>query len=282
MKVLLQRSIAALTAVVLSAALVGCGGSSGGTGGSGDSTEQVVLTIGATPVPHGEILKTVQEELAKENITLNIIEFTDYIQPNLALDSGELDANFFQHMPYLNNFNENSNTNLNSAVAVHFEPLGLFAGRTKSLADLPDGGTIAVPSDTTNAARALLLLEAVGLITMPPNSGLDVTPRDIVENPKNLNFHEIEAALVPSVLVDVDFGVVNGNYALSAGLDRADIVAAEDIASTAAQTFANIIAVRVGDESRPEIQALVKAVTSPAVKDFINTEYPDVVIPVFE
>ncbi|MCL2699054.1 MAG: MetQ/NlpA family ABC transporter substrate-binding protein [Defluviitaleaceae bacterium] len=240
-----------------------------------------VLRIGATPVPHAEILEIVKEELAKQDIILEIVEYTDYVQPNLALDSGDLDANFFQHMPYLNNFNEMNGTDIVPAVAVHFEPLGLYPGRMSSLSDITDGATIAVPNDTTNGARALLMLEAAGLITMPPDSGLFVTPRDIVSNPKNLSFHEIEAALIPSILPDVDMGVINGNFAIGAGLQPEDMLASEGAGSAAADRFANVVAVNAGDENRPEILKLVEAVTSQAVRDFVEEKYRGAVVPVF-
>ena len=263
-------------AVILALAIVlFCACGSGGNSGSD------VLRVGATPVPHAEILEIVKEELAKENITLEIIEYTDYVQPNIALESGELAANFFQHMPYLEVFNSENNTRIVSAAAVHFEPLGLYPGRTASLSGLPDGAVIAVPNDVTNEARALLLLEAEGLITLPPDSGLTVTPRDIVSNPQNFSFQEIEAALIPGILPDVDIGVINGNYALGSGLSPQDMLASEGAASAAAETFANIIAIREGDEARPEIRKLVEAVTSDPIREFINAKYQGAVVPVF-
>lgn len=245
------------------------------------SARETVLTVGATPVPHAEILEIVKNELASEGITLKIIEYTDYVQPNLALDMGDLDANFFQHLPYLGDFNRENGTKLVSAVDVHFEPLGLYGGKTKSLSEIPDGASIAVPNDTTNEARALLLVESLGLIELPPDSGLSITPRDIVSNPKNLEFKEIEAAQIPNFLADVDFGVINGNYALSAGLGSSDMLASEDASSTAAITYANAVAIREGDKQRPEIQALVKAITSQAVADFIVEKYEGAVVPMF-
>ena len=233
----------------------------------------VTLKVGATPVPHAEILKVAQAELLKQNINLEIVEYTDYVQPNLALDSKELDANFFQHLPYLLDFNAKNGTKLASLAAVHFEPLGLYPGRSKSLADLKDGATIAVPNDTTNEARALLLLQAQGLIELPADAGLEVTPKDITANPKNLKFTEVEAAQIARALPDVDAGVVNGNYAIEAGLTMADALAAEAADSIAAQTFGNILTIREGDESRPELVALADALKSQAVKDFIASQY---------
>ena len=238
----------------------------------------VTLKVGATPVPHAEILKIAQAELLKQNINLEIVEYTDYVQPNLALDSKELDANFFQHLPYLLDFNVKNGTKLISLTAVHFEPLGLYPGRTKSLADLKDGATIAVPNDTTNEARALLLLQAQGLIELPADAGLEVTPKDITANPKNLKFTEVEAAQIARALPDVDAGVVNGNYAIEAGLTMSDALAAEAADSIAAQTFGNILTIREGDEARPELVALAEALKSQAVKDFIASQYAGSVV----
>ena len=238
----------------------------------------VTLKVGATPVPHAEILKVAQAELLKQNINLEIVEYTDYVQPNLALDSKELDANFFQHLPYLLDFNAKNGTKLASLAAVHFEPLGLYPGRSKSMADLKDGATIAVPNDTTNEARALLLLQAQGLIELPADAGLEVTPKDITANPKNLKFTEVEAAQIARALPDVDAGVVNGNYAIEAGLTMADALAAEAADSIAAQTFGNILTIREGDESRPELVALADALKSQAVKDFIASQYAGSVV----
>ena len=251
-------------------------------GSSASSTvDSVTLKVGATSVPHAEILAAIKDELAKENITLDVIEYTDYQQLNPALVSGEIDANYFQHTPFLENFNKENDATLVSAVAVHFEPLGVYGGKTKTLADIKDGASVAVPNDTTNEARALFLLEAQGLIKLPEGSDLTVTPKDIAENPKNLKFTEIDAAQVARSLPDVDIGVINGNYALEAGLKSTDALAYEDAGSLAAQTYANIVVVREGDEDRPEIQALVKAITSDKVKDFIETTYEGSVVPVF-
>lgn len=238
----------------------------------------VTLKVGATPVPHAEILKVAQAELSKQNINLEIVEYTDYVQPNLALDSKELDANFFQHLPYLLDFNAKNGTKLASLAAVHFEPLGLYPGRSKSLADLKDGATIAVPNDTTNEARALLLLQAQGLIELPADAGLEVTPKDITANPKNLKFTEVEAAQIARALPDVDAGVVNGNYAIEAGLTMSDALAAEAADSIAAQTFGNIMTIREGDEARPELVALADALKSQAVQDFIASQYAGSVV----
>ncbi len=251
-------------------------------GGNGDSeqgdTDAVVLKIGASTVPHAEILEFVKPMLAEEGIDLQITEYTDYVIPNTAVDSHELDANYFQHLPYLISFNESNGTNLVPAVAVHYEPMGLFPGKTATIEELADG---AVPNDPTNEARALLLLEQEGLIKIKDGAGLEATPNDIVDNPMNIKFFEAEAAAVARAVQDVDFAIINGNYALEAGFKVFDALAVESAESEAAQTFANIVAVYEGDEERPEIQALVNALTSAETKAFIEENYQGAVVPVF-
>ena len=242
----------------------------------------IVIKIGATPLPHAEILKIAKELLEAQGYDLQIVEFTDYVQPNLALDSGDLDANFFQHKPYLDQFNTERGTDLISVANVHFEPLGIYAGKTASLDAIPDKAQVAVPNDATNEARALLLLEAQGLIKLKAGADLNATAKDIVENPKNLQIVEIAAEQLARSLQDVDIAVINGNYAIQAGLNAAtDALAKEDPASIAATTFANIIVVKNGNENDPAIQALIKAVTSPEVKTYIETTYQGAVVPVF-
>jgi D-methionine transport system substrate-binding protein len=248
------------------------------------SAAPVTIRVGASPVPHAAILKSVVPALAAQGIELQIVEFTDYVQPNLALQGKDLDANYFQHLPYLRDFNAQRGTTIVPAPGgnVHFEPLGIYPGRTKSLAKLKSGAAIAVPSDTTNEARALLLLEAAGIIKVNHSVGLKATARDIVDNPKKVKIKELEAAQVARALPDVDFGVINGNYALDAGLNAAkDALLAEDKDSLAAKTYANFIAIRRGDESRPELQALVKALTSAETRKFINETYKGAVVPAF-
>jgi len=242
----------------------------------------VTIKVGATPVPHAAILKSLVPTLAAQGIELKVVEFTDYVQPNLALQNKELDANFFQHVPYLNDFNAQHGTTIVSAAKVHFEPLGIYPGKTKSLAALKSGATIAVPNDTTNEARALLLLEASGVIQVNHSVGLKATTKDIADNPKKIKVKELEAAQIARSLPDVDIAVINGNYALDAGLSAAkDALLAEDKDSLAAKTYANILAVRKGDEARPEIKALVKALTSPETKKFILDTYKGAVLPAF-
>lgn len=244
-------------------------------------TELVKITVGASVTPHAEILANLKEDMAAEGFDLTIIEYTDYVKPNLDTEAGDTDANFFQHLPYLLEFNASQNTDLVSVVAVHFEPLGIYAGKTASIADLAEGATIAVPNDTTNEARALQLLAANGLITLPVGSGLDVTPLDIIDNPLKLQFVELEAAAVPRQLDEVDLGVINGNNALAAGLDPTTVLAKEDPNSTAATTYANILVVKAGNENNPGILALIELLNSDKTREFINTNYPGAVIPVF-
>jgi ABC-type metal ion transport system, periplasmic component/surface antigen len=279
----MKKRIALILVLALTMlALAACGG--GGDAkdakdeGKADTT---VLKIGATSSPHAEILEFVKPMLAKEGIDLQITEYTDYVIPNTAVESHELDANYFQHMPYLEDFNKKNGTHLVSAVAVHYEPMGVFAGKTATLDAMKDGATIAVPNDPTNEARALQLLQQAGLIKLKDGAGLQATPNDIVDNPKNIKFFEAEAAAVARSLQDVDYAVINGNYALEAGLKVSDALVVESKDSEAAQTFANIVAVYDGDQNKPAIQALAKALTSAETKKFIEDKYDGAVVPVF-
>jgi D-methionine transport system substrate-binding protein len=276
---IMKKKIALILVLALTVfALAACGGTDTKDEGA---TDMKVLKIGASTVPHAEILEFVKPMLAEEGIDLQITEYTDYVIPNTAVESHELDANYFQHVPYMDSFNEENGTHLVSAIAVHYEPMGLFAGKTAALADLADGATIAVPNDPTNEARALLLLQQEGLIKVKDGVGLNATPNDIVDNPKNIKFFEAEAAAVARSLQDVDFAIVNGNYALEAGLKVTDALAVENKDSEAAQTFANIVSVYDGDQEKPEIQALAKALTSEETRKFIEDTYQGAVVPVF-
>lgn len=272
MKKLSKLFSIALLGTTLLASLVGCGNKAA-------STETTTLTIGASPAPHAEILEFVKPLLAEKGIELKIEEFTDYVLPNTALDAGELDANFFQHTPYLDDFNEKNGTKIVSAGAIHFEPLGVYPGKTASLDAIPDGASIAVPNDVTNEARALGLLESLDIITLEKGAGLAATIKDIKENPHNIQFVEIEAAQVPRTLPDVDFGVANGNYALEAQIE-ATVLASEDKTSEGAQTFANILAVQEGKENDPAIKALLEVLQSEKTTKFINEKYNGLVVPI--
>ncbi len=245
-------------------------------------TENTVIKVGATPKPHAEILEQLKKPLEAEGYTLEIIEYTDYVQPNVSLTSGDLDANFFQHQPYLDQYNDENQTSLVSVATIHYEPVGIYPGKTKTLDTLADGAQIAVPNDATNEARALLLLEDLGLITLTDDIGLKATINNIVDNPKNLKILEIEAAQLARSLQDVDMAVINGNYAIDAGLNvSTDAIAVEDKNSTAAETFGNIIAVKKGNEDTEKVQALLKAFNSNETRNFIETTYEGAVIPKF-
>ena len=261
----MKKTLAALLALCLSACAA--------------PQEDTTLVVGASPAPHAEILEFVKPMLAEQGIDLQIEEFTDYVLPNQALESGDLDANYFQHLPYLLNYNESTGATLVSAGSIHFEPLGIYAGKSQDLSSIPDGAVIAVPNDATNEARALQLLAAQGLITLPEGAGLNVTARDVVDNPHNIEFLEIAAEQVPRTLQDVDFAVANGNYAVEAGiLDK--VLVTEDASSEGAQTYPNVIAVREGDEDREDIQALVAALKSEETRAFIEETYGASVVPV--
>lgn len=245
------------------------------------SSDDNVIRVGASPTPHAEILEAVSDVLAEDGYTLEVVEYNDYVLPNTALENDELDANYFQHITYMNDFNEENGTHLVDAVGVHFEPFGLYAGKTPSIDALTDGATIAVPNDTTNEARALLLLEQEGLIKLNEGAGLTATVLDIAENPKNLVIQEVEAAQLPRVLPDVDMAAINGNYALEAGLSVADALATESSESDAAEAYVNVIAVKEGNELSDKIQALVKAITSEDVRNYIEQNYNGAVVPLF-
>jgi D-methionine transport system substrate-binding protein len=259
-----------LTAVLILSLLAGCS----------QSVDDKKIVVGASPTPHAKILEAAKEILAEKGYELEIKEFTDYVQPNLTLDSGDLDANYFQHRPYLDDFNKKHKTKLVSIAAIHYEPFGIYPGKTKSLADLSDGAQIAVPNDTTNEARALLLLEAQGLIKVDPDAGLDATAKDITENPKNIKIMELEAAQLARSLPDVDMAVINGNYALQADLNAAEDALALEEENSPMETFANIIAVREGEEDSEKLKALVEALKSDKVKDYMEKEFKGAVVPV--
>lgn len=248
------------------------------------SGELEKIVVGASSTPHAEILEAVSGELEALGYELDIKIFDDYVMPNLALADGEIDANYFQHEPYLLNFNAENGTDLVSAAAIHYEPMGIYGGSKISLDELAEGDIIAVPNDGTNEARALLLLQDQGLITL--KEGIDASTEtatilDIAENPQNLEIVEMEAKNIPHSLPDVAFAVINGNYALQAGLTGNDALASESADSDAAQTYANILAVRAGEEDSAKTQALVTALTSENCRQFIEETYSDAVVPIF-
>ena len=257
------------------------GNTAGNTADSGDTADSKVITVGATPAPHAEILEVAKEVLAEEGYTLDIVEFDDYIMPNDAVEEGELDANYFQHITYMNQFNADNGYHLVSVGSIHYEPFGIYAGKTASLEELADGAQIAIPNDATNGGRALLLLEQEGLITLKEGAGITATVNDIVDNPKNLEIVELEARLLPDSLKDVDLAVINGNYAIDAGLKIADALAIESAEGEAATAYANVLTVKEGNEESEGVQALLAALESDEVKAFIEETYDGAVVPLF-
>ena len=245
-------------------------------------TDPGTIGVGASVTPHAEILEQVRDLLKEKGFELEIVEFTDYIMPNTTLEDGDLDANFFQHKPYMDDFNANNGTHLVAVAAIHYEPFGIYPGNTASIEALADGATIAIPNDGTNEARALLLLEAQGLIKLKEDAGMTATKIDIEENPKNLEIMEIEAAQLTRSLADVDLAVINGNYAIQGGLSVGkDAIAAEDKDSLAAETYANIVAVKEGNEDTEKTKALIEVLQSDVVRDYIEATYDGAVIPKF-
>lgn len=245
------------------------------TEASGDA---VVVKVAASPTPHAEILYAVKDLLKEQGVDLQVTEYGDYVIPNTAVEEGEMDANYFQHVPYLDQFNAENGTHLVSVAGVHIEPMGIYAGKSASLEEIPDGAVIAVPNDVTNEARALLLLQAQGLITLKDPEDLNSTPNDIVENPKNIEFKEVEAAMIPNIKDEVDFACINSNYALQAGLNPvSDSLAIEASDSP----YVNILAVKEGNEDAPGIKELVEALHSDECRKFIEDTFEGAVVPAF-
>jgi len=272
----MKKWISILLISLLALTVVGCSKETSQSKTSDETTE--VIRIGVTPEPHGKIVESIKDDLEKEGIKIEIVEFTDYVTPNLALADGDLDANFFQHEPYLNDFIKEKNVDLVSIGSIHIEPMGLYSSKYKSIDQIEDGAEIAIPSDATNGGRALLLLEKTGLIKLDDKAGILATEKDIVDNPKNLKFTPLEAAQLPRVLQDVDGAVINGNYALESGLiPTKDAIFLEDKSSP----YANIVVVRKGEEHQEKFKKLMKALQSDEVKQFIEENYEGGVIPAF-
>ena len=277
----MKKILTLILALTMAVGLCACGG---GEEAPAEDTaaETVTLKVAASPTPHAEILAQVVDVLAEQGIELVVTEYGDYVVPNTAVEEGAEDANFFQHAPYLESFNAENGTHLVSVAPIHYEPMGIYAGMTASLEELADGAVIAVPNDVTNEARALQLLAAQGLIEIDPAAGLNATPNDITSNPKNLQFKEMEAAMLPQIVGEVDLAIINSNFALQGGLNPAeDSLASEDAASEAAQTFANIIVVKEGNEENAAVLALIEALQSDAVREFIETTYAGSVVAMF-
>lgn len=297
-----KKLISGLLAIAFTLSLAGCGAATSSAAGSqaasgesaaftGDGFDPDIdyaalagttVRVGASPAPHAEILQVAKEILAQADITLDIVEFTDYIQPNTATEGGDIDANYFQHQDYLNTFNAENGTHLVSVAQIHYEPLGIYPGKMASFEELADGAQILVPNDTSNEARALQLLAAQGLIELAPDAGLTATKQDITANPKNLEIVEMEAAQLPRSLASADMAVINGNYATQAGFSSAnDALATESADSDAAQLYPNVLVVEEGRENDPAILAVAAALQSDAVRDFINETYGGAVVPLF-
>ncbi len=252
------------------------------TAPTAEPKEIKTITVGASSTPHAEILEQIKPILKEGGYELKIVVYQDYVQPNVALDNGDLDANYFQHQPYLDQYNEENGTELISVGSIHYEPFGIYPGKIASIDELKSGSLIAVPNDATNEARALLLLEAQGIITLKEGIGLNATKNDIAGNPKNIEIVELEAAQIARSLPDVELAVINGNYAIEAGLNVAeDAIAVEDKESVAAQTYGNIVAVKSGNEGREDIKALITALQSDVVKQYIDATYQGAVVPIF-
>lgn len=272
--------LAALAATTLAAC--GNASSSFSSSAASDSAQSQTLTVAASPSPHAEILNNfAAPKLKEQGIDLQTKEYTDYIIPNQVTSSGEVDANYFQHINYLNNYNEENGTDLVGVAAIHYEPFGIYAGKSSDLANIADGAQIAVPNDPTNEGRALLLLQQENLITLKDPDNLEATPVDIAENPHNLQFVEVEAAAVPRQLQDVDFAVINGNYAIEAGFHVKDAVAVESKEGKAVEQYANYIVTTPEKKDDNRIDALVSVLTSDDFKQYLSDTYGQDVLPAF-
>lgn len=269
--------IGAAAGLAACALIAGCGGDKK-EAAPAKADGPVTIKVGVSPVPHAEILNSVKDKLAKEGVNVEVVEFTDYVQPNLALSDKSLDANYFQHKPYLEQFCKDRGLKLTSVGTVHLEPMGVYSKKVKDLKELSDGAHIAIPNDPTNGGRALLVLQKAGLIKLKEGAPITATPQDIAENPKNLVFSELEAPQLPRSLDDADVAVINCNFAMEAGLNPVkDAIFTEGSDSP----YANVVAVREGDENRPEIKKLMQALQSKEVKDFIDKKYNGAVTAAF-
>ena len=285
----MKKIFTLLLALTLLTSLVACNNSTGNTNKNDAETNTETNTetqteddnkiiIGVSPVPHAEITEALKDEFAKEGLDVEVKVFDDYVQPNLALDQGDIDANYFQHIPYLINFAKERGLNLENLGSVHIEPMGLYSDKIKSLDELKDGDEVLIPSDPSNGRRALLLLEKNGLITLKDDTKEDITEKDIDQNTKNLKFTPIEAANIPNVYKDAALAAINTNFALGAGLNpSADAIALEDKDSP----YANVIAVRKGEETKDKFQKLIKVFQSEACKKFIEDTYKGEIYPAF-
>ncbi|USG66313.1 MetQ/NlpA family ABC transporter substrate-binding protein [Brevibacillus ruminantium] len=279
----MKKLVVSVLSTVLAFSLAACGSKNEAApapaaNGSQGEQKVVTLTVAATPVPQAEILKFVAPKLKEEGVNLEVKEFTDYVQPNVQVHEKQLDANFFQHLPYLQQFNKDQNMDLVEVVPVHIEPFGAYSKKVKSVDELADGATVALPNDVTNNGRALALLEKSGLVKLKDGVGINGTVKDIVENKKNLQFKEVEAAMLPRVLDEVDLALINTNYALEAKLvPTKDALFIEDKESP----YANYLVARPDNKDDEAIQKLAKALNTPEVKKFIEDTYEGAVVPAF-
>ena len=268
----MKKTIAIILTLALVLSLAACGG----------KKDEKVITVAASPTPHAEILRIAAEILEKDGWKLEIKEYTDFVQPNNVVEDGEIDANYFQHVPYLELFNADNGTHLVSVAMIHYEPFGIYAGTKSQLSELSAGDEIAIPNDGSNRARALFLLEAQGIIKLKEGVGMDATDLDIETYFIDVEIIQMEAAQIANVRDSVALAVINGNYALQAGLNAGtDALAVEDAASISATTYANVLVVKEGNEDSEKIQALIKALQSQEVKDYINETYSGAVVPIF-
>jgi len=270
----LKKLLAIATILVLAlAALTACGGGSGDSADSGEADADKTIKVAASPTPHAEILNSVSDALAKEGWTLEVLEFDDYVQPNVATTDGDVDANYFQHVPYLDEYNAQNGTNLVSVAGIHYEPMGVYAGTKKSFDELAEGDQVGIPNDATNGARALLLLQDNGVIKLKDGAGVTATEQDIAENPKNIKIVPLEAATIPASLPDLALGVINANYAIGADLKIDEALATEAADSLAADTYVNVIVVNEENKDSEKTKALVAALQTDEVKKFIDETF---------
>ena len=271
----------ALILVLALAALTACGGGSSEEAAGGEADGDKVIKVAASPTPHAEILGSVADALQEEGWTLEVVEFDDYVQPNVATTDGDVDANYFQHVPYLDEYNAQNGTNLVSVGGVHYEPMGVYAGTKKSFDELADGDKVGIPNDATNGARALLLLQDNGVIKLKDGAGVTATEQDIAENPKNITIVPLEAATIPASLPDLALGVINANYAIGADLKIDEALATEVADSLAADTYVNVIVVNEENKDSEKTNALVAALQTDEVRKFIEDTYAGAVQPKF-
>ena len=275
----MKKSFLAMLGLAVSLVFTGCGGGDTPAPANDGAKLDATIKVGASPVPHTEILEEIKSDLKEKGVTLEIVEFNDYVQPNIALNDKELDANFFQHEPYLNDFvKEHTEMKIKNAGGVHVEPMGIYSKKIKNLEELPFGANVSIPNDATNGGRALLLLDKAKIITLREGVTEMATVQDIISNPNDIHIQEIEAAQLPRTLDDVDISVINTNFAMNANLNPVnDALFMEDKTSP----YVNIVAVRDGDENRPEIKALIQTLQSEKVKNFINEKYKGAIVPAF-